>query len=285
MSWTMTWVVAVTVLAACGDGGGGGRCDCATGQTCNPQGECVAVSKKRAFLCDDAKVVGERAIEHLDGTPGAVVVVKPATGGGCVFDLVYRAPDGAERVLSARPSGYLTADGVVADGRGAVCASRVDHFLHERPARDPSFARVHIIEAVAVECAVLEAGTWSPAGTIVLPDGDWAAWVRAVEPAADGTDWLVTFARDSTFHPLNLTNQARPDGDGVYQVRFGLTAGAVVARAPAELIRDQVVSDAQQTSTGNWEPTADERTQLAPYIDFDDGACPPPGGCPMPPSP
>ena len=104
-----------------------------------------------------------------------------------------------------------------------------------------------------------------------------------LEGADDGSSvFQVVWIRDFSFQFLNLHNEDRPAEDGVYSTVFSVVDGVVVVGQTTKIGDEGVHADDAEPDAG-WEPTEEEKLALSEHIDFSDGDCPPPDGCPMEP--
>jgi len=236
----------------------------------------------KEFLCVPDAVAGTVDVADVAGIPGATVAIEP--NGLCTFDLVFRRGPGERAVLSSSdsPGGYLLAvGGVSPSGRAVVCASNIRHGMSEDASRGAA-GRVHsTIDSVSLECAVEGDEGFGPLTTVVEPDGDWAAWAMGLEEANDGSGaFRVLWMRDFSFQFLNLNNRGRPETDGIYATTFETDEEGAPVALTVEKLMDGVMGEDAVVGEA-WEPTPAELEEMGEFIKVDEGACPPPMGCPI----
>lgn len=212
----------------------------------------------RLFECRQDAMPPELPVASVSG-PSAQVLIRASGTGPCLFDLLVREPGREDVVLSASPGGYLLTVAARLDGGTlVVCASRTDH--------TPLGQGFHRVDAVTVECGRVGDGAPDLLAPVVVPEGDYAAWVRDLAP--DGAGAVLTWARDFSFQFLNLTDAGRPAEDGIY--RTELSGGA---KPGATTIVSAVQNPLAESVASGWEPTQEEKEDMAGTIDFDPGPC------------
>ncbi len=257
------------LLAACDSG------DSETSSTSKPSPK-PEIEVVQSFICEEDAVTKTTPIADIAGLDGADLAIRP-TESPCQFDLIFRDGKGGEHQLSISPAGYLLGmGGVTPDGEVLACASRIDHGKDPSPENDLD-AKSQRVTNVSIECAVKTKSGWTEFKRVVDPKGKWAAWIGDMEVSTTGTTaYRVNYTHDASFQFLNLHNEGRPKDDGIYQIEFA--ANGTKLTAPTEKkLSDDVVPD--RLAEG-WEPTDEQKKEFAPYIDFGEGECPAPGGCP-----
>lgn len=225
------------------------------------------VQEVRGFGCTPEAVGEEMVIGQL--ADGGAIRIRPAAGAEeCTYHLFHTSPAGAETQLSDTPGGYLFALGW-ASGLGdvAICASNIQHQAVQGQLRK--------IDTVALECVFQVSGLWTGLAPVVVPDGPWAAWPRALDLVADGV-LALDYVRDSTFNLLNMSDAGRPPEDGVYRRTFTVTPSGF------DVGEVQKLADRTNPFDGPklWEPTPEQLESSSDVIDFSDGECP--NGCDAP---
>ena len=161
-------------------------------------------------------------VTRVEGTPTDVLVIRPADKATCLTHLYYVWPDGTAERLTEEPSGYGFTKARRIGEDTVVCGSRMEHSAF------PDDAARRRIDRVDIECAIHRAGAWSAMTPMVVPDGEWAAWIRDVAEGESG-EALVLWQRDMTFHPMDTQTRGRPPGDGLYQFSLVSTESSVVS--------------------------------------------------------
>ena len=235
-------------------------------------GEELPATEGRTFECRPDQVGDELVMAHVMGAAGDRVVIRPSSSQACYYDLVYRSGNGDEHVLSGEDaSGYLFTRALkTTSGVTVVCVNAIQHH--------PQEGTMHQIDAVTIHCASRVNGSWSALQPVVSPDGAWAAWIRTLEPETSQVDhFRLTFAHDFSFQFMNLTDAGRPEGDGLYEVVFGVAGDTFDIDDPALLSKTQ--NPVAGGEFQEWKPTAQEKVDYAEFMSMDDGPCP--DGCPV----
>jgi hypothetical protein len=231
----------------------------------------LPVEVYRKFSCES--VGDEMVVADVENEPGAQVVIKP-TADPCTYHLVYRESAGDETTLSMDPAGYLQTIAILHDGLVLVCVNRIDH----TPLDDGS--NLHYIDGASIACAVKADGAWSALTPVVVPKGEWAAWVKDLNPVPDKSGvYTLRFAHDFSYQFMNMSDSGRPEDDGLYDVTLDLGADGVSASDAVKVADKQ--NPFLDGEAGSWEPTEEEQEEMSEYIDFSEGDCP--DGCPEPP--
>jgi hypothetical protein len=233
-----------------------------------------AIQVSRGFDCNDA-YEGEE-VATVAGQEQDVVLIRRSSSGNCNMDLIYRAGNGDEKVLSNNPSGYtFTVAGLTPAQDIIVCSNKIQH-------RTTEDTGIRFIERILVQCWIKEpSGTWIGPKEVVAPDGAWAAWAGEINASADGSrNYSIGYGRDFSFQFLNIRNDGRPATDGLYRAYFSVENGTIVIGETAKLA-DNIYPTADEVydSLDNWIPTEEEKEAGSEFIDFSDGDCPPPNGC------
>gem|GEM_PF-6752843 len=237
-----------------------------------PAGEELPANLVKTFDCLPEQVGDEMVMAKVKGQDGDQIVIRPSGTEACHYDLIYRSVDGAEHVLSGTDaSGYLfTITQQSAGGVILVCVNNIQHH--------PLDGAVHEIDEVAIDCAARVNGTWTPLQPVVTPDGPWAAWIRTVTPdEIDSNRFRVTFAHDFSYQFMNLTDNGRPEDDGLYEVVLDVTSDGIKTNEAG------MVAETQNPLAGDefseWNPTPQEEIDYAEFMTMGDGPCP--NGCPI----
>jgi len=209
----------------------------------------------RTFHCAPEGVGAELVVGRVEGTDD-LLVLRPAPA-TCAFHLYHRRQrDGHETRLSGDGgSGWLFAAGVtLPDGRVVVCANDVHHVA------DVASGGRWVAE-VTLACATTRAdGSFGPMRAVVVPGGEWAAWLRALEVDASGEAVVLSWARDFSYQFMNLSDAGRPAEDGVYRTIVTLGAdGPAAGEATRIASRVNPLAEAGLTP---WEPSESERAEL-----------------------
>jgi hypothetical protein len=225
----------------------------------------------RSFECNQAAVGTEAAIGVIEGEPGASLVIRPEGTAPCRFALFFRDANAMESRLSqpGSPGGYLLAQSLATASARIVCASNISHEAAGATRR---------VTGATLECAVGGLGAMSTLLPVIDPRGAWAAWlleVRAVQPET----FDIFYIRDSTFQFHNLSDEGRPSDDGIYRTRLRAASMSGFDVVETEKTSDRVIPP-ESVYAEAWEPTAEERARFD-YMSFDNGECPPTGGCPV----
>ncbi len=221
----------------------------------------------REFACTPEGVGDELVVGKVAGTIGDVVVIRPAVRDECRYDLIYKAATGEEQVLSGGVhSGYLlTLAAAFPDGRAVVCTNDVRHSAVGGSQR--------FMDEIVIVCTTRRAGSaWTPLRDVIVPDEQWAAWVRGLDQRDDGTITL-RYTRDFSFQFMNLTDEGRPAEDGVYEVEL-LTTETGVTASDAVKLSDTTNPLKEGTLMKEWTPTAEEEEVMGEFVTFGDGPCP-----------
>ncbi len=238
----------------------------------------------REFTCDPGAITRDTAVSDVQNMEGATVDIRPLPGeaGSCNYHLLFRDLDGTVSQLSPAddPGGYLLAiAGRSPAGHVMVCASDIDHDVDPEGTSVLPGEQPRRIDGVGIDCAVRAGGHWSSLARVIEPDGDWAAWVVGLEAADSGNaTFRVVWIRDFSFQFLNLSDEGRPVGDGIYATVVSLADDGALQVGATELISELIVPQ-EAHEYGAWEPTDDELDELGEFITPDDGDCPPPYGC------
>ena len=76
---------------------------------------------------------------------------------------------------------------------------------------------------------------------------------------------------------MNLTDNGRPEDDGLYEVTFVITdAGINVSESSKTADKQNPLAGGEFTE---WQPTAQEEVDYSEFMTIDDGPCP--NGCPI----
>jgi len=224
----------------------------------------------RGFQCTPAGVGEWLTVAKVQGTETDVIGIRPKDGPQCQYDVLYRAKDGTEYPLSSTLSGYLF---TVARRDGAqriVCISDLQHSDAGSGQRQ--------IDRVVIHCAAHTGADWIPLVEVVAPDGEWAAWVRTVEPTEVSGRYVLRYARDFTYQVMNLTDNGRPPTDGIYEVELQVGSETITV-GPAVKVSDKTHPATTVDSFQKWEPSDSDKDDYSEFIDFSDGPCP--QGCPI----
>jgi hypothetical protein len=193
-----------------------------------------SATPERNFTCEPDAVREAEVFRAVTGAPGAALMLRPI-GESCRYHLLYRSADGKENMLSLSPGLFLLGDAKRFTGstpeegeQTVVCASDMQHRQSSVASTEPETVN-RSLESVSVLCAVERQGGWKRA--IVVPGGsDWAAWVLEVgEVEQKPGVFRVVYTRDSTFQPFRFSDEGRPANDGIYETRFTLRNGDLVA--------------------------------------------------------
>lgn len=220
----------------------------------------------RGFTCTPSAVGGGAPIGQ--SVNGESFEIRPVEGEDCKYHVVHTDAAGHVTQLSTQPGGYLFAEQwTSSEGDLAICISNIQHQKVE--------SALHEITAVSLECAFRVGKLWTDLVPVVPAQTTWAPWPRSLALVADGV-LALDFARDSTFNVLNMSDNGRPDTDGIYRIEFQLTSSGFDVSAPTALVSK--VTNPLETNPEGWTPTEDEKTKMSEYIDFSGGDCK--DGCP-----
>ena len=237
-----------------------------------PAGEELPANLVKTFNCLPKQVGDEMVMAKVKGQDGDQIVIRPSGTEACHYDLIYRSVDGAEHVLSGTdPSGYLfTITQQSAGDLILVCVNNIQHH--------PLDGAVHEIDEVAIDCAARVNGAWTPLQAVVTPDGPWAAWIRSITPDEfDFNRFRVTFAHDFSYQFMNLTDNGRPEDDGLYEVVLDVTSDGI--KTNEEAIVAETLNPLAGGQFSGWNPTPQEEIDYAEFMTMGDGPCP--NGCPI----
>lgn len=215
----------------------------------------VPVTVVREFICDPEAVGSQMPVADTVGAPGEGVVIEPGAA-PCSFTLVYQA--GASRsVLSSAPSGFLlTAARKFSDGVRAVCASEVVH-------RDVGSGRREVDE-VLLHCWTSATASFTATTVAVKPDGAWAAWIHGLEPIPGRTGaFYALWARDFSFQFMNMSDQGRPETDGIYRTELFFDGGALTVGATTKV--SSRTNPFAGTTARPWVPTPEDLEEFQRY--------------------
>ncbi len=248
-----------------------------------PPGEELPVAVVRTFRCEPAGVGSELVVAAVTGDPGAVIVIRP--GGlalnvpgvpdgtpwapDCRYQLLYRAADGAETVLAQTPSGFLFAAALkTRGGADVVCVNDLRHSEGGAGGRH--------IDAVTIACtARARGGTFGALASVVVPDGDWAAWLRTLAERDDADGQLaLRYVRDFSFQFMNMSDAGRPATDGIFELGLRLGADGILAVAPGVPAKVGArTNPLAEAPVEGWRPDRTDRGRLREVFGFDDDLC------------
>lgn len=238
-------------------------------------GEELPIEVVRTFTCVPEGVGAELVVAEVVGAPGERVLIRPVAAEACRYDLIHRASDGAERVLSELPGGYLFAAALrTDDGVTVVCANNIAH-------RAEGAGGLRYVDGVGIACAAAGAdGVFGRLRAVVAPGPDWAAWLRNLAAVDDAPRrFALRYVRDSSFHFFNLSDNGRPPTDGVFEVAFEVNSAAGIhPLGGPPLLVDQRTNPLVGLAIEEWTPTEADEAAYGEFIDFSDGPCP--EGCP-----
>lgn len=235
-------------------------------------GEELPVTVSRGFECQAANAGERMVVAQVLGGDGATVQITPTDPASCQYALVYHEADGTPHTLSEAGSGYLFVAARKDGDITVVCASDIRHSAD--PARGSTGRRT---DAVPIQCAARQGGSWSALVDVVTPT-DAAAWIRGIsaDPETPGR-YLVRYARDFSFNVLNMSDNGRPADDGIYEQAFDVGSAGVVVGTGTKV--EDVSNPLAGGTFEKWEPSADDKAAMSDFIDFSDGPCP--NGCPI----
>jgi hypothetical protein len=222
-------------------------------------------------------------VASVTGDPGAVVFIRPGGlalnvpgvpdgapwAADCKYQLLHRAPDGAETPLALTPSGFLfVAAFRTRGGADVVCVNDLRH-------SDGGGGERHL-DAVVIACAARPpGGAFGPLTQVVVPDGAWAAWLRTLAER-DGADGRLAlrYVRDFSFQFMNMSDTGRPETDGVYELGLRLGAdGSLTAEPGAPAKVSARTNPLAEAPVEPWRPDRTDEGQLREVFDFGEGAC------------
>ena len=161
----------------------------------------------------------------------------------CVFDPLYI--DGGAPEISLGESGtYLLGAGVQADELLAVCLTRVEHESAEIEG-ETDVENVMLRRSttgIAALCAIRDSSGWTPLVEVIPSTLEFGAWVMEVSAQPNGA-FILTYQRDTSLNPLNITPYGRPEEDGVYTVNFELDGDTLRALNTPQKISDLAAVD------------------------------------------
>jgi hypothetical protein len=205
-----------------------------------PHDEPIPLEEMRQFACDVTSVTKDTTLAPL-GDSGDSLVLRPS-GAPCSNQLVYVAAKSPERVLSMTPGMIILVDAKIVGKTLVLCWSNERHA--QAPGGGPN-DRTSL--GVRIECALRDrAGTWSASAAVVVPDGDYAAWMGTIVPDASAQDrFTIRWFRDSMFQFLNLSSANRPSEDGVFDSKVTIDGITLVSSgAPARVPGNAFVATA-----------------------------------------
>ena len=166
----------------------------------------------------DADSPSANILARLDAGPEILRLVP--TGEPCMFRLEYVDAAGVAIPLGD-PGAYLAGQ-MVRDGqRTAACVTSISHEAAPMAdGADPDGVMLRRrTTGVSAMCAVREAEAWSEFFAVQPETLAFAAWVTDLAVTPDG-GYRLSYLRDSTLNPFNITADGRPPEDGLYDLVF-----------------------------------------------------------------
>jgi hypothetical protein len=161
---------------------------------------------------------------EIPDTPWSIELV--ALDSPCTTKVRLRHKDGQLQDVPVPHGAYYFAVGRQLGARTLLALTLIEHgeFLPERHGR----LFTNEVDPTVIAITRLEVG-WSEVSTVI--DRDEAVWLTAVD-----SNLNLMYLQDSLFEHLLLTQEGRPDTDGLYKAELDvLPSGKVVANNPERI--------------------------------------------------
>ena len=188
-----------------------------------PQMNCVPTAEEgTVHVLDTIEATGQRVVQTLGSAP-------------CSSTLGFQELDGSITEISATPGAFYNASAIRLGDTVVVAWTLVDHGEWEVDDAGRMLSRE--VNPV-IEVAVMdEGGAWQ--GPERLIDLDEAAWLGRLIMVDDTLTLL--FWRDSLFEHLFMTQEGRPETDGLYTLALGVD-GVEVSTGTLTRIQDYTMN-------------------------------------------
>jgi hypothetical protein len=144
-----------------------------------------------------------------------------ATGEPCMFHVEHVDSEGTTTRLG-EPGAYLFGALHKFDDQVAACMSLIEH--EPAPTQEGADPEGVLLRrrttAVSAVCAVGGPNGWGVVSEVIPGSLDFGPWVMDLTAGGQDGALTLTYQRDSSLNPFNMTTRGRPAEDGVYHIDF-----------------------------------------------------------------